>query len=343
MNPSASYRWPRSLILLMRSLATSGFHAGAEVHAACRRRHHNRAHSGKFSRTLTARGEVQSCARHGRLLLRLGRWVRWPRPKALADVDANVLQGLVAKLHEAKYARSSIESVLNRALEILRHAREHGYAAHEIRRSALKLPSDSRAEREQRYITPPELARLMEASHSHPERRALWATLALTGLRIAEALGLGTWPHVDLCAGVISVRQSCVCGKISGLKTKRSRRDVPILPELLEVLQAYRLVHAPNPQQLLFASSQGTALRADDVRRRWLAPLLRRLRIAPAGCHAFRHSVPAMLDRIGLTPTMIQRWMGHQSIEMTMRYLHTDEDLRVQLNRALAGRGEHKT
>jgi integrase len=266
-----------------------------------------------------------------------GTWRRYLEPaigaKLLSSIDAGALQELVAALHARGLARSTIESARNRLLEILRHARAAGFAAHAIARVSVKLPSQLRTERERRHIAPAELERLLEASDG--QQRALWAVLAYGGLRIGEALGL-TWPQVDLAERVIRVRMACVGGRLAPLKTGRSKRDIPMLPRLHELLSVFREQIAGQGSDLLFTSRKGTPLRADDVRRRWLRPLLHELGLSPAGCHAFRHSLPGRLDELGLSPAAIQRFMGHASLAMTERYLHrSSDDLAEQLAAAL--------
>jgi integrase len=257
-------------------------------------------------------------------------------------VDCTALQELVAYLHQRGLSRASIEIARNRMLEILRHARAAGFAAHAIARSAVKLPSEQRPQLEQRHISPAELERILAASEW--PRRALWAVQAYAGLRIGEALAL-TWSHIDLAQGAISVRQACVGGRIAPLKTRRSSRDVPILPELNQILAQARARTTGEATGLLFTSRKGTPLRADDVRRRWLKPLLEQLGIAHAGCHAFRHSLPGRLDELGLSPAAIQRFMGHASLSQTESYLHRSaDDLREQLAAALQrGRDERES
>jgi integrase len=257
--------------------------------------------------------------------------------RTLASIDVSAVEEFVVFLHKLKLSRATIAGVISQFLQMLRHARRAGYATHSIPRSAVKPPSDAPAPREPRHFTQAEIDQII-AGEKKPERRALWTLLALSGCRIGEGLGL-PWFNVDLAAGVIRIHQGCVGGVIvkQELKTPRSKRIVPILPQLAAALTAYRMVHVSNPAQLLFASRTGRPRRADDIRRRWLKPHLARLQIPDAGCHAFRHFTPGMLDRIGLTPLAIQKWMGHESIEMTERYVHTrDEDLRAQTKRALA-------
>jgi integrase len=255
----------------------------------------------------------------------------------LASIDANALRELVASLHTKGLARSTVAAARNHALAILNDARRAGHAAHAIARSAVKLPSQMRAPPEQRHISPAEATQIIEASYGW--QRALWALLTFSGMRIGEALALG-WKDVDLRARLIRVRQGCVCGALGPLKTARSRRDVPILPELGKELQSFRICGAPNALGLLFASRDGAPLKSNAVRKIF-ARLLRRLGIPHAGFHAFRHAMPARLDRIGLTPAGIQQWLGHASLSMTQRYLHHGtEALRAQVDRALKARAE---
>jgi integrase len=253
----------------------------------------------------------------------------------LSAIDATVIAELVAALHARGLARATTETVRNRLLGILRDARAAGFAAHAVTRSAVRLPSEQRVERERRHISDAELEQILAAS-SDPRRRALWAILGYAGLRIGEALAL-TWRHVDLGAGVLLVRQSAVAGEIAPLKTRQANRDVPMLPQLLTVLNEFR--GNESGDSLLFATSTGKPLRSDDVRGRWLRPLLKRLGIAPAGCHAFRHGLPGRLDALGLSPASIQKFLGHASLSMTERYLHrSTADLREQLAAALRRR-----
>ena len=251
----------------------------------------------------------------------------------LQSIDAAAVQELIAELHAKQLAPATISTIVGRLREILRAAKAAGFAAHAIPRSALRLPSESRAERERRHITPAELDQILAASVD--AQRTLWAILGFAGLRIGEALGL-TWQHVDLAAGTLAIRQAATAGELAPLKTRTARRDVPILPELQSILAAHRGTQGDSPTSLLFRTRTGRPLRADDVRRRWLHPLLDRLHLPPAGCHAFRHGLPGRLDALGLSPAAIQRFMGHANLAMTERYLHrSTADLHEQLAAAL--------
>jgi integrase len=257
----------------------------------------------------------------------------------LASIDGSALQELVATLHARGLARATVKSVRDRILEILKHARASGYAAHAISRAMVRLPSESRVANESRHFTRAEVSAILTAESG--ARRALWAILAFGGLRIAEGLGL-QWKHVDLGAGLLRIRQACVGGRIAPLKTAHSMRDVPILEDLKGPLLQFQGDTARDAEELIFQTARGTPYRADDIRRRWLRPLLARLGLKAAGAHAFRHFTPGYLDAMGLTPEGIRQFMGHTNLSMTQRYLHLGtRDLQEQIAAAL-GRDERR-
>jgi integrase len=256
--------------------------------------------------------------------------------KPLTAIDAAALQELVAALHGQGLARATVSTIISRMLQVLRHARASDYSAHLISRRQVKMPSSQLARRERRHITEEQLQAILTASSG--DRRTLWAVLGYAGLRIGEALGLRR-QDVDLAAGALLVRQAAVAGQIAPLKTRTATRDIPLLPELQAILAEFLPTLASEPGALLFARRTGRPRTSGEVRRRWLAPLLKQLHLPPAGCHAFRHGLPGRLDALQLSPGAIQRFMGHATLTQTEHYLHrSTSDLREQLTAALRRR-----
>ena len=169
-----------------------------------------------------------------------------------------------------------------------------------------------------------------ELLDSAPEQeRAAWidlrdnAVLLLlygAGLRIGEALGLTKATVEDLLrAGRDTLS---VTGK--GNKT----RLVPLLPQALEALQAYRdacpFMAALGPREAFFLGARGGPLDPAIVQKR-----VREIRhglglpdsVTP---HALRHSFATHLLGAGGDLRTIQELLGHASLSTTQRYTDVD-------------------
>lgn len=266
--------------------------------------------------------------RHYVTVIRLHLAPAFPRLR-LTEIDTAAAQQLMADLSQ-RLARATIGGIRAILLQVLRQARRDGHGACHIDPKTVRLPKASSAEREPRAIAAAELDQILAASEW--PWRALWAILGYAGLRIGEALAL-EWRHVDLERRLLRIRQASVDGQLAQLKTRTSRADLPLLEVLAAILTEYRGAWRPNDAGLLFATRNGKPLRADSVRTRRLAPLLERLGLPRAGCHAFRHGLPARLNAAGASPAAIQRLLRHQSLAMTQRYLHMDAE---EFARALA-------
>lgn len=254
----------------------------------------------------------------------------------LTGVDAARVQRMIGNLHQRGLAPATIAAARNRTLEILRHARRAGFATCTIERQDLRIPSTQTPDRDARRFNTEEFDRILEASTG--ARRALWAVLGLGGLRLGEGLGL-CWRHVDLGTGTLYVRQAAVAGRVAAVKTKTSARDVPMLPRLLEEMRTYRAQRQGRPDDLLFATRRGTPRHGNDVRNRWLTPLLRKLDIPHGGTHAFRHYAARLMDEIGLGTAGIRAFLGHHNVATQARYTSkATEELRAQIIAAITRR-----
>ena len=112
----------------------------------------------------------------------------------------------------------------------------------------------------------------------HDDRlHPLWLTLALTGLRRGEALGL-LWQDVDLKAGRLVVRRSLVPVNaqvvISEPKTRRGHRSVTLDPVTVSVLKTWRRQQRDERLEwgpawtntgLVFTREDGTAYRPERI------------------------------------------------------------------------------
>jgi site-specific recombinase XerD len=182
------------------------------------------------------------------------------------------------------------------------------------------------------YLTEPEIEALLAA----PDPRA-WVgrrdhTLLLlaiqTGLRASELIGLRCG---DLHLGS-GAHLSCH-GK------GRKDRVTPLTSGTVTVLTSWLKERAGQPGDPVFPSSRGRPLSRDALEHRLAAYLPIAARSCPSlvgkrvTMHVLRHTTAMRLLHAGVDTTVIALWLGHESVETTQIYLHTDLALK---ERALA-------
>jgi integrase len=154
--------------------------------------------------------------------------------------------------------------------------------------------------------------------------------LAHTGLRISEALGL-VWGDVDLgvapCVRVHS--QLGRKGTRSRLKTRNSRRTLPLSPAMAQTLRERRAASYAGEDAPLWPNTRGGPLHANNLRNRVLAPVVAPLGLESVGFHSFRHTCASLLFESGKSIVQVSRWLGHADPGFTLRtYVHLmDEGL----------------
>ena len=160
----------------------------------------------------------------------------------------------------------------------------------------------------------------------HGRRDYALLTLAgQTGLRVSELTGartgdihLGHGPHI------------CCHGK------GRKDRITPLTSHTVTALRAWLTERRSAPNDPLFPSRRGTPLSTDAVE----LLVAKHAATATATCaslhakqitpHTLRHSAAMALLQSGTDISVIALWLGHESSETTMIYLHADMTLKEQ-------------
>jgi integrase len=125
---------------------------------------------------------------------------------------------------------------------------------------------------------------------------------------------------VDLEAGSLQVRRSVVNGHVEDTKTEASEDELPLHPELAEVLREWREAEKPVNGWLFGNLDTGKPYHADTMRQRHLNRAAATIGLPKLGWHAFRHTYRAKLAELGLPLEVQQKLMRHASIDMTMKY-----------------------
>ena len=249
----------------------------------------------------------------------------------LDEVTGPVPQLMINYMQQRGLSRKTIKNAISQLSAMLKAARGWGYVSTKLDWETLFIPVEA-AEKEVRCFSPDEAQRIIDAAPS--PWNICFALMAYLGLRSGEALAL-TWTNVDFETAVLRVRQSTWYGRILTVKSRTSRRDLPVPQALLKMLAGYRQRWHPNEHDLLFANRRGRPIGAQYVRRKILHPVRERLGIPRGAFHAFRHGHATTMFSAGANPKVVQDSMGHSDIKTTMRYTHAiSNDRREAVERA---------
>jgi integrase len=193
------------------------------------------------------------------------------------------------------------------------------------------------AERARKAWSATELRTFLESTAVREDRlRALWATLATTGARRGEALGLA-WRHIDFENSRLSIVQALSqVGdeiQVTTPKSERGKRMVALDAYTLEALKAHRRAQLeerlslglgrPSEDDFVFAQPDGQPLHPNAVtlafQHRLKAAGLRRIRL-----HDLQHTAASLMLQAGVNPKVASERLGHSSPAFTLAiYSHS--------------------
>lgn len=295
-------------------------------------------------------GRSSSPSRHstGSVAVYLDRWLRdvvtnTRREKTLLGYRF-IVSSLPERLGSLPLGDISVSHEIQAWLnEVDRHPRTiHSYAAclrtafaYAVRKGmmernpalGLDLPAITRTDRIP--LTADEL-RIFLAAVEGP-LRPLWVTAAWTGMRSGELLGL-RWENVSLDRAEIVVRQSLsrlpprraggpTRYVLTEPKTPRSRRTIPLVPDVVDVLRPLRKEYLrAKPvldQGLVFATPSGSPIDAARAFAEFQAALrstgTRKVRL-----HDLRHTAATLMIESGMDLATVSDLLGHSTISTTV-------------------------
>lgn len=247
-----------------------------------------------------------------------------PTLDALSKLKPAEFRAWLAERSRQGLARTSTARAFSSVRSFFQFLAKRGLA-HNASIGAIQTPKLPRSV--PKALSERDMEDLLEAPAEH-EREA-WLDLRDTavllllygaGLRIGEALGLAKAEVEDLLK---SGRDTLsVTGK--GNKT----RLVPLLPQALEAMRAYRdacpWLASRGPKDSFFVGARGGALDPAIVQKR-VRDIRRGLGLAESVTpHALRHSFATHLLGAGGDLRTIQELLGHASLSTTQRYTDVD-------------------
>lgn len=252
--------------------------------------------------------------------------------KRLSEITPLLIQDWINQVNNGN---NISPATVGKCYRYLRSCLRQAYAWDSIRDNPCKsvvLPRSNHVELE--FLEPEELRVLL--SEAEEPYKTLYTLLALSGLRLGEALGLA-WRHINFTGDFIQVERTWTfLGCFQSPKTPASRRAVPMLPTLSRVLrERYEELGSPKPDTLLFSYDGSQPVDQSNVRKDFLATL-QRLGLRRVTPHSLRHSFASVMVASGASIKALQRCLGHSSASVTLNtYSHLiQENLGPALLRA---------
>lgn len=231
----------------------------------------------------------------------------------LAGIKTRELEAFKAAKHAAGLHPKTINGFLSVLRSCLTFAVECGRLDELPRFRWLKVPPPRFD-----YLNPAESRRLIAGFTEQPYRLMIHVALR-TGMRVGELLAL-RWECIDFDRELILVRTTQTRGEAKGYEEhapKNNRaRYIPIAADLLDELSARR-----REQGYVFSDLLGRPLSYDGVAKA-LRRASRTAGLRAIGWHTLRHSFATQLTSEGAPLHGVQAFLGHSTMQMTLRYSH---------------------
>lgn len=247
-----------------------------------------------------------------------------PSKLSLSDLDAPFIGTFLDHIQNERHNGPRTRNLRLTAIRSFFHYAafiEPSHSAH-IQR-VLAIP----AKRQDRplidFLTHPEIKALLAVPDKNTRAgrrdRALLVLAIQTGLRLSELIGirrrdivLKTGAHVR-CYG-----------------KGRKERCTPLTKQTVAVMKTWLKERGGLDDDVVFPNARGTQLSPDGIQyllakhvatARKTCPSLREKRVSP---HVLRHTAAMELLQAGVDHSVIALWLGHESAETTLVYLHAD-------------------
>lgn len=263
----------------------------------------------------------------------------------LRDINRSMCQALMNEKAKAGLSSQRVTHIRNVLSSIFRHARRMNYIAGELPTADLILPKMKRTERQP--LTETQIAGILE--HLTDERiRVAFRLMCSVGLRAGEMAGL-RWSCVNLgdsptLAGSDWVMPRCLLvreqyrrNEWAELKTTRSRRTVPLVDELVEMLKAWRTMTKWTAADApVFAGRNGAPMDHHNELARRLKPACIKAGVPFASWHHTRHTASTAADRV-MSQSEKMALLGHTTARVSQGYTHVQpETMRARLEEMAA-------
>lgn len=203
----------------------------------------------------------------------------------------------------------TVRKSLTRLRQILKRAVRDGLVSRNVAEDVTNKPRGELRQKEIIVLDKEQIVRFIELAPA--ENRAMFTVWFASGIRFGEIAGL-TWGAVDWQNSQILVRaQIDKDGKlVPRVKSKTSRRSVPLSTGVLEILREHREVCPPSDWDLVFPTPNGRPQHRSNIHRIF-RPIVRTMALERFTPHCIRHTFATILLSEGVNPKLVATLLGH--------------------------------
>lgn len=248
--------------------------------------------------------------------------------RRMQDIRAEQIGAIYTKQRKDGLAPWTISGTHTALSSLLRFALSRGYIVSNPLHRLDKIEKPKQvSQREARRLTEDEVRALCAAATE--TYRPIVTTLAWTGLRVSEALGL-RWEDIDFEAREIRVTGQLdeTKGQKTRTKTAAGNRSIPLLPVLEQELRKHRQKQLARglaaPEQYAFTAAVGTPLNRHNVRHRGVQGAAKKAGLLTEDhpsitTHDLRRTfISHLILGIGLDPVRVAKIAGHANVSVTL-------------------------
>jgi integrase len=210
----------------------------------------------------------------------------------------------------------------------------------------VRVKNATKRKEEPKILTVQEFHALLSQVSKEPFRTMILVAMLL-GLRVSELAAL-KWSDVDFGTLRIAVEWAIVAGRVDDVKTKYSKRLMPMDPALAEALSAWKQKTAfSQPTDWVFVNPRlGGKLPYNpwNEQQHYIRPAAEAIGLGKGivgkgiGWHTFRHTYSSLLRQLGVDLKVQQELLRHADIRTTMNVYTqaVSEDLRKANSRVVS-------
>ncbi len=197
-------------------------------------------------------------------------------------------------------------------------AHRQGFVSDNVMKKVKRLPEEAP---EIHPFTYPEVLKIIEAMPAWYRPYALVAFF--TGMRAGEQNALEWRDYLTEMPGGphIFVNKTYVCGRVGPPKTRKSKRYIVCLPQVVEAMEAQRKL--TGHRKYIFLTRDGRRMTPDHFRKEVWMPALEKAGFDYRPPRQTRHSFATMMISAGEELGWVQHMLGHSSLQMIFQKYYT--------------------